>query len=63
MVAWYWQARRTIEVPMHTLFAFLAGAGLSAAAVLATVRAHERRSAYTILLRALRAGVHQRQTD
>lgn len=45
---------------MQTVFAFLAGAGLSAAAVLATVRAHERRSAYAIILRALRAGVHER---
>ena len=42
------------------IWPFLAGAGLSAAIVLAGVRAYDKRSMNTTILRALRAGVHQR---
>jgi hypothetical protein len=44
------------------IWPFFAGAGLSAAVVLGLVRAHDRRDGYTTILRALRAGVHERRT-
>lgn len=42
------------------IWPFFAGAGLSAAIVLACVRAVDKRSTNTTILRALRAGLHER---
>lgn len=45
------------------IWPFAAGAGISAAIVLGVVRAHDRHSGYTTILRALRAGAHQRRDN
>jgi len=44
------------------MWPFIAGAGISAAIVLGACRVHDRRSGYMTILRALRAGAHERKS-